>query len=58
MAKFCSIAKELDFTEFPRVDGARLKHGKLMKDLDNAMHQDIPRLLEGLPGMTKPGGGR
>ena len=31
ISKFCSIAKELEFTEFPRVDGGRLKNGKLMQ---------------------------
>jgi hypothetical protein len=30
-------AKELDFNEFPRCDGARLKNGKLLEELDIAM---------------------
>ena len=53
--KFCSIAKELDFTDFPRVDGSRLKNGKLVEALERAMSEEIPRLLESLPGLTAPG---
>eukprot|EP00622_Pseudochattonella_farcimen_P004086 FR739400.1.p1 GENE.FR739400.1~~FR739400.1.p1 ORF type:complete len:274 (+),score=38.46 FR739400.1:75-824(+) len=53
--KFCSIAKELDFNNFPRVDGARLKNGKLLADLEKAMAEDIPKLLESLPGMAGAG---
>mmetsp|Transcript_26696 Transcript_26696/g.54667 ORF Transcript_26696/g.54667 Transcript_26696/m.54667 type:complete len:340 (-) Transcript_26696:150-1169(-) len=53
--KFLSTARELDFTEFPKCDGARLKHGKLLEELDVAMSKDIPRLLESMPGMTGTG---
>jgi hypothetical protein len=56
--KFISTAKELNFTEFPRVDGSRLRSGKLLEELDLAMSQDIPRLLESMPGMAGQGTNR
>lgn len=56
--KFISTAKELNFTEFPRIDGSRLRNGKLLEELDLAMSQDIPRLLESMPGMSGQGTNR
>jgi len=55
MKKFLTIAKELNFAEFPKADGARLRNGKLMAELDRAMVEDIPRLLEAMPGMSGAG---
>eukprot|EP00614_Pseudopedinella_elastica_P002462 CAMPEP_0172593716 /NCGR_PEP_ID=MMETSP1068-20121228/12960_1 /TAXON_ID=35684 /ORGANISM="Pseudopedinella elastica, Strain CCMP716" /LENGTH=428 /DNA_ID=CAMNT_0013391365 /DNA_START=128 /DNA_END=1414 /DNA_ORIENTATION=- len=55
MRKFLSVARELSFSEFPKVDGSRLKGGKLLEQLDTAMSTDIPRLLESMPGMTGTG---
>lgn len=53
--KFKSVAREMDFTEFPRIDGSRLKNGKLMTELDRAMSEDIPRLMENLQGVAEAG---
>jgi EH domain-containing protein 1 len=55
MKKFLSVARELNFSDFPRVEGSRLKNGKLLEELDKAMSQDIPRLLESMPGMANQG---
>lgn len=55
LKKFVAVAKELDFTQFPRLDGSRLRNGRLMADLERAVGEDIPRLLEALPGMSGPG---
>jgi hypothetical protein len=53
--KFITVAKELNFSEFPRVDGSRLKNGKLMEELDRVVDTDIPRLMESMPGMAGTG---
>lgn len=53
--KFISVAKELNFSDFPKTDGSRLAKGKLLADLDEAMGVDIPKLLEALPGMSGQG---
>ena len=53
--KFISTARELDFCEFPKHDGSRLKNGKLLAELDEAMSRDIPRLLESMPDMQGSG---
>ena len=53
--KFKSVAREMNFTEFPRIDGSRLKNGKLMTELDRAMSEEIPRLMENLQGIAEAG---
>jgi len=53
--KFVRVATDMNFSEFPRVDGSRLKNGRLMEELDRAVDADIPRLMESLPGMTGAG---
>ena len=56
MNKFCSVARELDFSEFPKVDGGRLKKGKLMEALDEVLAVEIPHLLEQMPSIQYSGG--
>ena len=53
--QFVRVATDMNFSEFPRVDGSRLKNGRLMEELDRAVDADIPRLMESLPGMTGAG---
>lgn len=53
--KFISVAKELNFSDFPKTDGSRLGKGKLLQDLDDALSVQIPKLLENLPGMSAQG---
>ena len=55
MRHFIQVARELDFSQFPRVDGSRLKNGRLMEELDRAVDTDIPRLMENMPGMSGTG---
>ena len=48
ITKFCAIAKELNMTEFPRVDGTRLKNGKLMEGkICQRWYQHLARALAG-----------
>ncbi|KAJ1445769.1 P-loop containing nucleoside triphosphate hydrolase protein [Pelagophyceae sp. CCMP2097] len=49
MAKFVAVARELDFTQFPRVGGGRMRKGKALEGLEIAMEETIPKLMEYLP---------
>ncbi|KAH8046711.1 hypothetical protein JL720_16303 [Aureococcus anophagefferens] len=41
--------RTIDFTEFPKIAGGRLRKGKAMTDLDHALNVTIPGLMEFLP---------
>lgn len=56
LKKFKTVAEELDFSDFPMMTGKRLQNGKLMRQLDEVIQNDIPHLMESLPGMSNPGG--
>jgi len=49
ITKFSQVAKELDFVHFPRINGTRLKKGKALADLEKALADQIPALMEYLP---------
>ena len=49
IGKFTTVAREIDFTEFPKIAGGRLRKGKAMTDLDHALNVTIPGLMEFLP---------
>ena len=49
IAKFKSVVQELDFAEFPKLDGKRMKSGKLMQQLDHALAVTLPELMRQLP---------
>uniref|UniRef100_A0A7S2W2F2 Dynamin-type G domain-containing protein n=1 Tax=Rhizochromulina marina TaxID=1034831 RepID=A0A7S2W2F2_9STRA len=53
--KFIAVAGDLKFTEFPRVDGSRLRNGKLLEQLDLVVREDIPKILESMPGLAGSG---
>uniref|UniRef100_A0A7R9UDB7 Dynamin-type G domain-containing protein n=1 Tax=Pinguiococcus pyrenoidosus TaxID=172671 RepID=A0A7R9UDB7_9STRA len=56
IAKFTQIASEMDFKTFPRLNGARLKGGKLMKALEDGIGETIPKLLEHIPTISGTAG--
>jgi len=45
LTKFTQIIAEHDFTTFPKLNGHKLKNGKLMEKMDKALEQDIPALM-------------
>ncbi|KAJ8604983.1 hypothetical protein CTAYLR_006899 [Chrysophaeum taylorii] len=47
--RFTAVARELDFTQFPKVNGARMRKGKSLVDLERALAETIPSLMEFLP---------
>lgn len=47
--KFTAVAKELDFSVFPKLSGGRLKKGKSLAELEVALSDTIPNLMEWLP---------
>ena len=49
LQKFVAVAKEVDFAQFPRVNGSRMKKGKMMQELEAALNNAIPALMEFLP---------
>jgi len=49
LQKFLAVAKEVDFGQFPRVSGSRMRKGKMMSDLEVALNETIPALMEFLP---------
>ena len=49
-----SIAKEVDFSQFPRVSGARMRKGRAMADLEKTLNEAIPALMEYLPRGKAP----
>ncbi|KAH8072580.1 hypothetical protein JL720_11147 [Aureococcus anophagefferens] len=49
IGKFTTVAREIDFTEFPKIAGGRLRKGKAMTDLDHALNVTIPGLMEFFP---------
>mmetsp|Transcript_28734 Transcript_28734/g.88833 ORF Transcript_28734/g.88833 Transcript_28734/m.88833 type:complete len:438 (+) Transcript_28734:213-1526(+) len=54
LQKFISIAKEVDFSQFPRVSGARMRKGRAMADLEKTLNEAIPALMEYLPRGKAP----
>ena len=53
VAQFCKVAKELDFSDFPKADSSKLGNGKLMRALEKAVNETLPNLLKSLPGMAQ-----
>ena len=43
------VAREIDFTQFPKINGGRMRKGKAMMDLETALNEKIPNLMEFLP---------
>ena len=41
LQKFVAVAKEVDFAQFPRVNGSRMKKGKMMQELEAALNNAI-----------------
>ena len=49
LARFTAVARELDFQQFPKLNGSRMKKGKALADLEYAINNKIPSLMEYLP---------
>mmetsp|Transcript_18922 Transcript_18922/g.58302 ORF Transcript_18922/g.58302 Transcript_18922/m.58302 type:complete len:445 (+) Transcript_18922:120-1454(+) len=49
LAKFTQVARELDFQQFPKLNGSRMKKGKSLQELEVAITEKIPALMEYLP---------
>lgn len=49
--KFISVVKEMDFTTLPNIKGKRMRGGKAVTGIENALAQEIPRLMAMLPGV-------
>ena len=49
IGKFTNVAREIDFTQFPKINGGRMRKGRAMMDLETALNEKIPNLMEFLP---------
>mmetsp|Transcript_1536 Transcript_1536/g.3924 ORF Transcript_1536/g.3924 Transcript_1536/m.3924 type:complete len:129 (-) Transcript_1536:210-596(-) len=47
--RFTAVARELDFSAFPKISGTRMRKGKALADLETALTDTIPALMEFLP---------
>ena len=49
-----AVAREIEFTSFPKIAGGRLRKGRAMADLETALNVTIPGLMEFLPRGRAP----
>ena len=54
MAKFKSDVEMLSFEDLPKMKGSRMKGGKRMQEMEDAVNIKIPAMLNRLPGLNKP----
>lgn len=47
--RFTQVARELDFSAFPKISGTRMRKGRALGDLERALADTIPALMEFLP---------
>ena len=52
IAHFRSVAAEMDFKSFPKLNGSRMRGGRLMRQLDSGIAETIPTLLESIPTLA------
>ena len=55
MAHFKSVVEDMDFSAFPSLSGSRLKKGKAITAIDEALAEAIPRLMGELKGAAALG---
>jgi GTPase SAR1 family protein len=52
--KFKRDLEMMNFEELPKIKGSRMKSGKRMQDMEDALNVRIPAMLNRLPGLNKP----